>query len=54
MVCSIKWTGRFGNNILQIIRCIHYCFIYGHERILIPIHIYLNTREILIKEINVI
>jgi len=52
MVCSIKWTGRFGNNILQIIRCIHYCFIYGHERILIPIHIYLNTREILIKEIK--
>lgn len=53
MGCIINyWTGRFGNNILQIIRCIHYCFTYKHNIIYIPEHINLNNTTILIEEIK--
>lgn len=57
MVCIIKWCPNhllkgFGNNILQIIRCIHYCFIYNHKLILMPEHRYLNSTQILIGEIK--
>lgn len=53
MGCIINyWTGRLGNNILQIIRCIHYCFTYKHNIIYIPEHINLNNTIILIEEIK--
>lgn len=52
-----KWTPcallkGYANNILQIIRAIHYCFVYKHNRILMLEHRYLNTKEILINEIK--
>ena len=57
MGCIINWKPNpllkgFGNNILQIIRCIHYCFTYKHNVIYMPEHIYLNKTVIYIEEIK--
>lgn len=40
------WTGRFGNNILQIVRCIHFAHIYKHSIIKMPHHLYLSDTQI--------
>ena len=53
MVCIItEWTGRLGNNILQIIRCIHYALINNHTIILFPNHNLLNQNTIKLQEIS--
>lgn len=41
-----NWFGRLGNNILQIIRCIHYAKTYNFAQIKFPSHDYLNTTTI--------
>jgi len=38
-----SWFGRLGNNILQIIRCIHYAKTYHFAQIKFPPHDYLDT-----------
>lgn len=47
-----KWIGRVGNNILQIIRCIHYAIKHNHSYILFPSHRYLGVNKITINSNN--
>ena len=52
MVCIINnWVGRLGNNILQLIRCIHFCLINNHNLIKFNNHNILNKNyiELIIK-----
>jgi hypothetical protein len=47
MVCIINnWVGRLGNNILQLIRCIHFCLINNHNLIKFNNHNILNKNYI--------
>lgn len=46
------WSGRFGNNILQIVRCIHFAHIHGHCVIKMPQHKYLLDTQIHISDIS--
>lgn len=47
MSCVInQWTGRNGNNVLQIVRCIHYAESFGYKRVLIPKHNFFTNTEI--------
>ena len=52
MTSIIKsWTGRTGNNIIQMINCIHYSFyLHGYEKICFRKHHLLNNNEIMSKE----
>lgn len=53
MVCIITdWTGRLGNNILQILRCIHYALINNHNIILFPEHNLLHQNKIILDVEN--
>jgi len=47
-----KWCGRLGNNILQIVRCIHYAKVYNFSHIDLPVHLYLKDNKIIIKDCN--
>lgn len=40
------WTGRTGNNVLQIARCLFYAETHGYSRIQFPAHRILSTTEI--------
>jgi SAM-dependent methyltransferase len=40
------WFGRFGNNILQIVRCIHFAIVHNQTHIKIPYHDYLSQTDI--------
>lgn len=47
MVCIItQWNGRLGNNILQIIRSIHYAILNNHNIIIFPKHNLLYQNKI--------
>ena len=53
MVCIItEWTGRLGNNILQIIRCIHYALLNNHSLIIFQEHHLLNENKINLEIIS--
>ena len=41
-----RWSGRFGNNILQIVRAIHYAKLRGHWEVSFPPHAMLTTQSI--------
>lgn len=41
-----RWSGRFGNNILQIVRAIHYAKLRGHWEVSFPAHSMLTTQSI--------
>ena len=38
MIIIENWFGRFGNNILQILRAVHYGIINNHDKIVFPPH----------------
>ena len=40
------WSGRFGNNILQLVRAIHYAKVRGHWEVSFPAHPLLTVRSI--------
>jgi hypothetical protein len=42
MIIVDSWFGRTGNNILQLIRAIHYCLIYEHSSLTFQHHPLLN------------
>jgi len=58
MTSVIKsWSGRTGNNIIQLINCIHYSFyIHKYNKIIFPKHILFKTNNIVsgeeVKEIK--
>lgn len=43
-----NWTGRFGNNVLQIIRALHYAINNNHYIVLFPKHRLFNSQKIII------
>jgi hypothetical protein len=43
------WKGRTGNNILQIIRAIHYAIVHNHDSIRFEPHSLLNKCEIIVE-----
>lgn len=47
-----SWTGRTGNNILQIIRAIHYAIINNHHIIIFKPHSLLTSNIITLKNIE--
>lgn len=52
MLIINSWSGRTGNNILQIIRSIHYAIIYSHKSILFPKHLLLTSSIITLENIE--
>jgi len=52
MLEIVNWTGRTGNNILQLIRAIHYSIIYNHHTIQFRPHKLLTNTIITIDDIN--
>lgn len=52
MIVIDSWFGRLGNNILQILRSIHFAIINNHNCIKFESHRMLCTREIKINSIN--
>jgi len=51
MLIINSWTGRTGNNILQIIRAIHYAITYNHKSIIFHPHPLLTAKYIILKNI---
>jgi hypothetical protein len=43
-----EWVGRLGNNILQIIRAIHYCQTCGSNLVKFPKHVFLTNTQIFV------
>ncbi len=52
MLTINSWFGRLGNNILQIINCIHYAIYNKHNIINFPNHYMMNTNKIIINNNN--
>ena len=52
MLIINSWTGRTGNNILQIIRAIHYAIINNHNSIIFQPHPLLTSNMITLKNIK--
>jgi len=53
MLIINTWTGRLGNNILQIVRAIHYGLINNHETVTMPSHQMLSSSKIVLgKMVN--
>ena len=52
MLIISHWNGRLGNNILQIIRAIHYAYIYSHKTIQFKTHNLLTNTFINIEKNN--
>ena len=52
MLIIKDWFGRNGNNILQVIRCIHYALLNNHNIIHFNSHLLLNSNFIRIKNIE--
>lgn len=44
------WSGRTGNNVLQIVRAIHYAIINKHDTIYFPAHSLLSSNMILLEK----
>lgn len=51
MLIINSWTGRLGNNILQIIRAIHYGLVNNHNYITMPFHKFITKKEIVLNDI---
>jgi len=51
MLIIDSWTGRLGNNILQIIRAIHYGLVNNHSNIILPFHKFITKKEIVLNDI---
>ena len=47
-----RWSGRNGNNILQMVRCIYYAELYGYKRVSFPEHPFLTSKEIKIHTLK--
>ena len=52
MLIIERWSGRFGNNILQIVNAIHYAIVCGHWEITLPPHTMFTTRAIRLTGID--
>ena len=52
MILITSWVGRTGNNILQIIRSIHYAILHNHNTIIFKSHSLLTSKVITLKEIE--
>jgi len=52
MILIKSWLGRTGNNILQIIRSIHYAILHNHNTIIFKSHSLLTSKVITLKEIE--
>jgi len=52
MLIINQWYGQNGNNILQIIRCIHYAKLNNHNKIIFPYHFLLKSQEIIINDLE--
>lgn len=44
-----EWVGRLGNNILQLIRAIHYCRMCGSNLVKFPKHVFLTNIQIVVN-----
>ena len=52
MLVVNEWNGRFGNNIIQIINSIEYCFQENLNEIYLPNHEFLKSKHIIINKID--
>ena len=53
MIIITSWTGRTGNNILQLIRAIHYAIINNHNLIQFQQHRMLNSKTIILNTLKI-
>lgn len=49
MITITHWTGRLGNNLLQILRAIYVAEIQGHQTVLLPPHYLFHTTHLFIE-----
>jgi len=52
MLIINQWYGQNGNNILQIIRSIHYAKLNNHYKIIFPYHFLLKSQQIITNDLE--
>jgi hypothetical protein len=53
MLIITQWTGRTGNNVLQLLHAIHYAKLNGYKTIQYPDHPYIMSNNIIIDTENI-